>query len=250
MFLLSIAIKVNFEEIKPLNARSNEAYKMIRTNVAFCGRNIKTIVVTSTACEEGKTMIAFNLAKSFTEAGKKVVFVDADLRKSTFLGRYPIDRAVRGLTHYLSGIYGMEDIIYRSNIHNLSIVFAGPKAPNPPELLGNQKASALIGDLREQFDYVIIDTPPLGNVIDSALIAAKCDGAIVVIETERCRQKEILEVEKQLKKAGCRILGAVLNKVDTGDRSYYGRYLGHYYKRHEDYYEQVLKGRKDSIKER
>jgi len=230
-------IKVNFEEIGKLDYKSNEAYKTLRTNVAFCGKDIKVIVITSTTPGEGKTFVSFNLALSLAEAGKKVILLDADLRKSVLAGRYHIDRAVRGFTHYLTGIYGKEEVIYQTNIENLFIIFAGPIPPNPSELLGNKYSSDLISQLREEYDYVIIDAPPLGSVIDGAIIASNCDGAILVIETNANNRKLILGVKEQLEKTGCKILGAVLNKATTTHENYYGKYMK---KNNEKYFENAI----------
>ncbi|MBH1942218.1 CpsD/CapB family tyrosine-protein kinase [Mobilitalea sibirica] len=218
---MGVPIRVNFENIKPIDYEANEAYKAIRTNIAFCGKQIKAIVITSSLQGEGKTEVSFRLAISMAEDGKRVVFVDADLRKSVFAGRYHIDRAVRGLTHYLSGIYSKEDVIYLSNIKNLSVIFAGPVAPNPSELLQNNFFLKLMEHLKQAYDYIIIDSPPLGSVIDSAVIAKNCDGAIMVIEANCGSPKLVLRIKNQLTKTGCLILGAILNKANNGRPIYY-----------------------------
>ncbi|MDF2543543.1 MAG: tyrosine protein kinase [Herbinix sp.] len=228
--------KVTIENLKELDYKSNEAYKTLRTNVAFCGKKIKVIDITSCAPGEGKSVVSFHLAMSLAEAGKKVVFIDADLRKSVLLGRYHLDQEVKGLTHYLTGIIHKEEVIYETNIKNLSMIFAGPVPPNPAELLGNKYSTTLIDELRDEYDYVIIDTPPLGSVIDSAIIAAKSDGAILVVEANSHSYRMIASVKTQLEKAGCKILGAVLNKVDMDSKSYYSHYSGKLYKKYSKYY--------------
>ena len=221
---MGIVLKVNFENIQEMDYKSNEAYKTLRTNITFCGKNIKKIIITSTVSGEGKSVVAFNLAKSLAETGKKVIFIDADLRKSVLLRRFHIDRAVRGFSHYLTGLYKKEDVIYESNLNNLHMIFAGPVPPNPVELLENKYSLELMNNLKEEYDYVIFDTPPLGSVIDSAILAAKCDGAIVVIEANSNNYKRIVRVIEQLEKTGCKILGAVLNKVNVNSKEYYGNY--------------------------
>ena len=220
---------INIEGIRKLDYRSNEAYKNLRTNIQLCGSDIKVIMVTSATPNEGKSSVSFNLAVSLAESGKKVIFIDADLRKSILVGRYKINKSVKGLTHFLSGICKFEEVMYATNVENLFTVFSGPVPPNPSELLGNKTFKLLIKTLRETYDYVIIDTPPLGNVIDSAIVAQECDGAIFVIAANTISYKFIQNTMVQLKKTDCKILGAVLNKVDMSENGYYSKYYGKYY---------------------
>lgn len=227
---MGVVIKVNFENVKPLSELCREEYKSIRTNVVLCGKKMKAIVVTSTLSGEGKTTVSFELSKSMAEAGKKCIYIDADLRKSTDHSRYLIDREVRGLTHYLSSMYEMDDVIYRSNFMNLSVIFAGPNAPNPVELLGNDRFKFLMEELKKRYDYIIVDTPPLGSVVDSAVIASTCDGAIMVIEAGNYQPRMVKAVKEQLEKAGCSVLGAVLNKAEVYDREYSKDYILKRYK--------------------
>ncbi len=220
---------VSINKLINLDFQGNEAYKTLRTNIQFCGSDIKIIGLTSCIPNEGKSSVSLNLAVSIAEAGKKVVFVDADLRKSVIIGRYKIDRPIKGLTHYLSGINKADEIIYKSSIENLHMIFSGPVTPNPSELLGGAKFANLIQVLGQSYDYVIIDTPPIGSVIDGAIIAKICNGMIMVVESKRISYKFGQKVKNQLDKTGCRILGAVLNKVDINEKGYYGKYYGNYY---------------------
>ena len=220
---------INIEGIRKLDYRSNEAYKNLRTNIQLCGSDVKVIMVTSATPNEGKSSVSFNLAVSLAESGKKVIFIDADLRKSILVGRYKINKSVKGLTHFLSGICKFDEVMYATNVENLLTVFSGPVPPNPSELLGNKTFKLLIKSLRETYDYVIIDTPPLGNVIDSAIVAQECDGAIFVIAANTISYKFIQNTMVQLKKTDCKILGAVLNKVDMSENGYYSKYYGKYY---------------------
>ena len=177
-----------------------ESLKTLRTNIQFCGSNIRTIMFTSALPDEGKSDIAFSVATSFAQIGKKVIFIDADIRKSVLVSRYQLEGEVNGLSQYLSGQKNREDIIYETNYEGFSVIFAGPYSPNPAELLEEDLFHDLIQSLKD-YDYVIIDTPPMANLIDSAIVASNCDGAI-----------------------GCRVLGVVLNKVDLSQNGYYGRY--------------------------
>lgn len=226
-------MKVNFEKKKELDFKTNEAYKTLRTNISFSGDDVRVIALTSSVPNEGKSAVSFNLAYSLAEDGKNVLYIDADIRKSVTIARYGVDIETKGLTHYLSGQSDLKSIIYGTNIENFSIIFTGQTAPNPSELLGNDRFKQLLQTAREEFEYVIIDCPPLGSVIDAAIVAKECDGAIIVIETDNASYKIVQRVKKQLEQSGCRILGAVLNKVEMGGKGYYGKgYYGNYYGRY------------------
>lgn len=215
--------------------RTREAYKTLRTNIEFSGSDIKTIAITSCTPNEGKSSVAMELARAFAEAGKKTILVDADLRKSVLVGRYKTGAVRHGLTHALIGRESLETVMCMTNVQNLYIIFSGPVPPNPSELLGGAKFQETIRKLREQFDYVIVDTPPLGSVIDAAVAARNCDGTILVIENNAISYRFAQRVKDQLDKSESRILGVVLNKVDMNTRGYYGhygRYYGKYYGRY------------------
>ncbi len=227
-------MKINFENAEELSFKVNEAYKRVRTNITFAGDEIKAIAITSSVPNEGKTEVSFNIARSFAEDGKKVLYIDADIRKSVMIARYGVDKETKGLAHYLSGQTKMDQIIYETNIDNLSVITIGTKSTNPAELLGSQKFESMMNKIREQYDIIIIDTPPLGSVIDAVLVAKFCDGAIIVIETDNVSHKMVQSVKKQLDRGGCKILGAILNKAETKGKGYYGYQKG-YYGYYEDY---------------
>ena len=220
---------VSINKITRKNFQLEEAYKTLRSNIQFSGSDIKVIGFTSSQPDEGKSSVSLNLAVSLAELGKKVMFIDGDLRKSVLLGRYRINKPIKGLTHYLSGLNSLNQVIYSANMDNLHLIFSGQIPPNPSELLNGDIFSDLITDLRKEYDYIIIDTPPLGAVIDAAIIAQKCDGMILVIESNTISYKFAQKVKEQLDKTETKILGAVLNKVDMSDSGYYGKYYGKYY---------------------
>lgn len=209
-----------------------EAFNSLRTNLQFCGIDNKVIMFTSCTPDEGKSTVTMELARSLNEDGKKVVLVDADLRKSVFVGRYRIhaDDAIYGLSHYLSGQREMEEVINHTNIENLDMIIAGPVAPNPTELLGRELFTGLLSELKERYDVVLIDCPPLGWVIDAAVVAPNCDGAILVVESNLISYRYLQDVKKQLEVTGVKILGAVLNKVKVEGGGYYNRYYSGHYK--------------------
>lgn len=211
--------------IPAMERRGEEAYKTLRTNLQFCGKDVKSIAITSCEPNEGKTTVSLNLAKSLAESGKHVLYVDADLRKSVVISRCRVNQAVRGLSHYLSGQSAFADVLYATNIRNLHMIFAGPVPPNPSELLASSGFSTAINKLKSVYDYIIIDAPPLGSVIDAAVIANECDGSILVIAANNISRRFAKKVADQLKMANCPILGVILNKVNMKDSSY-GKYYG------------------------
>ena len=222
--------KITLTESK-LDYQRDEAFKSLRTNLQFCGADKKVIALTSCTPNEGKSNVSFHLAMSLAESGKSVLLLDADLRKSVLLGRVAVSDEIKGLTHFLSRQAKMEEVICVTDIPKFHILFAGPVPPNPAELLGSQYFKDMITALRKVYDYIIIDTPPLGSVIDCAVLAENCDGSIMVIESEAISYRFAQEVKDQLAKSGCPILGVVLNKVDYGKKRYgYGRYYGKYSK--------------------
>ena len=216
-----------------------EAIKTLRTNIQFTGTGVKSIVVTSCYPNEGKSDVVFQLALEIGKMGKKVLVLDADIRKSSYINRFQVKQKTEGLSQYLSGQKTMEEIIYPTNVENMDLVLAGPYSPNPAELLEDKLFENLIEEARKQYDYILVDTPPMGNLIDGAIVASKCDGAVLVIESGGVSYRLVQKVKSQLERSGCRLLGAVLSKTG-GERSgkYYNRYYKKYYdKKYEKYKE-------------
>lgn len=243
-------MKVQLEKLEELSYEKKEAFNYLRTNLSFCGDNIKTIVFTSCTPDEGKSSTVMELGRSISENGKRVLIIDADLRKSVLVGRYHArkeakekEQGILGMSHYLSGQAGVEQVVYETNIERMDIIFAGHMTPGPTELLGNHYFDKLLEYARAHYDMVLIDSPPLGSVIDTAVIASKCDGAVLVIEANKCSYRFVQDIQKQLEVADCRILGCILNKVKTGKGSYYNRYYKGYYK---GYYKEYYA--KDTVK--
>lgn len=228
--------KIQFEKSIEVDYRTNESYKSLRTNLQFCGSDVKVIIFTSCTPNEGKSRVTFNLANSLAQSGKRVILVDADLRKSVLIGRYRVTQEVKGLSEYLSGQDKLEEVICQTNVENLHVIFSGHVPPNPAELLGHELYKQMIANLREEYDYVLVDTPPLGIVIDSAVAAIQADGAVIVIQNNATSYKFVQNVKKQLEQSGCRILGAVLNKIGMEKKGYYGKYYGKYYGRYYGHY--------------
>jgi len=213
-----------------LDYYSEEAYKNLRTNLEFCGKDVKAIAITSCIPNEGKSSVLFNLARSIAAAGKRVLVVDADMRKSVCVGRYRIIGAQYGLSHFLAGTKNLGDVLSETNIPNLYSIVAGPIPPNPAELLGANVFGQLIHAARDKFDYVLVDTPPIGSVIDAAVVAKVCDGIALVISANTVSYRFAQEAIEQLKKSDTKILGTILNKVPLKNGGkYYSKYYGKYY---------------------
>ena len=212
--------------------RTREAFKTLRTNIEYSGDTIKVISVTSCTPNEGKSSVVMNMARAIAEAGNKTLIIDADMRKSVLIGRYRTGAVKYGLIHYLIGKAKYSEVICKTNFVNLHVAFSGPVPPNPSELMGGDKFTEFIDKAKESFDYIIVDTPPLGSVIDAAVVAKHCDGTIMVIENGAVSYRFVQRVKEQLDVTGCKILGAVLNKVDMSSKGiygHYGRYYGKYY---------------------
>lgn len=212
-----------------MDFHGKEAYKTLRTNIEFAGEDVKVISVTSCMPNEGKSSVTMNLALSLAEAGNSVLFVDADMRKSILQGRYKIKNAKRGLSHFLSGQSSMEEVVSVTNVEKFHMVIAGPVPPNPSELLQSKRFKGFIENMRSVYDYIIIDCPPLGSVVDGLIVGKISDGVALVVASEQISYKFAQKIKKQLEMAECRILGVILNKVNLRNQGYYGKYYGKYY---------------------
>lgn len=224
-------VTMNLPEVK--DYRLTEGLNQLKTNLAFCGKDIKVITITSSVQNEGKSLVAFDLSKTMAESGKKILMVDADLRKSVLAAKYHIQGIDKGLSHYLTRQAEIEDIIYETETEGFYLSVAGPLSPDPTSLLDSDQFQKFIDKKREDYDYVIIDAPPLGVVIDAVIIGKYCDGAVLVIEQGVIKRKVVQDVIKQLKRGKVRILGAVLNKVDER----IGAYGAYDYKYSYSYYD-------------
>lgn len=247
-------------EIKARKSRSfleSESYKKLRTNIQFSGKKMKVIALTSTVPNEGKTEISFKLAWSLAEMGKKTLFLDADLRNSKFLTKHNIHQELKGLAHYLVGENSVDEVITNTQNPNLDIISIGAFPPNPSELLSQEGYKELLAELREKYDYVIIDTPPAGLVIDGVIASAAADGVILVVSSGNITLKGAKMTLSELEKANCKVIGCVLNKCgqkSSGSFSYgsgygygYGSGYGYGYGGYGHSYEYAQKSRFDII---
>ena len=209
---------------KQAGYQATEAFRTIKTNLRFCGRDKKVIAVTSCVPNEGKSSVSMRLAQALREDGAKVILIDADLRKSVMFRQVMVEKGSRGLSDYLAGQCSVNDIICDTDLENFKIILCGITPPNPTELLRTEAFRKLLQKLREMYDYVLVDTPPVGLVIDAAVIAESCDGILWVISSGQISRRIALETKEQIEKSGCPVLGAVLNKTESSlsEYEYYG----------------------------
>ena len=206
----------------------SEAYRTIRTNIKFsniAGKELKTIMVTSATPNDGKSTTISNLAVVMAQAGHSVVVCDCDFRNPTQHKIFNLPN--KGLSNCVATGSNVMDIIQRTSIPNLYVLTSGPVAPNPSELLASQNMVDIFKELKQHFDYVLVDTPPIMPVTDAAVVSGKVDGTIMVIASGTVSPAIAVEAKTRLEQAGAHLLGVVLNKVDVSGNSHYG--YGYYY---------------------
>lgn len=206
-----------------------EELKLFRTNIQFCGIDKRVILMTSAFSGEGKSTVTMNLARSLAELKKNVLLVDADMRKSVMKRKVRGAVPKMGLSHYLSGNSDLSDVIFKTTIPNLSLIFSGVVPPNPTELLSSKRFGKLIETGKEHYDYILIDCPPVGMVVDAAIIAPHCDGITILLEAGSVKYRLAQDVVSKMRNTGVPILGVVLNKVNRKTSGYYYKYYGKYY---------------------
>lgn len=233
--------KVTIRQSMTLDYAGEEALNTICTNLAFSGRNLRKIVFTSNLQSEGKSWMAMHVLANLAQRGRKVVLVDADMRRSFLMQRYKMeaDGEIFGLAHYLTGQCELEDAIYETNLNGACLIPAGRDVTNPVSLVDTPFFKQMLETLSEKFDMVIVDTPPIGMVIDAAEIAASCDGTVLVLDYNKTRIREIRECKRQMEQSGTPVLGCIINKVSFAslsakkyyNKSYYSHYRSGYYRK-------------------
>lgn len=223
--------------IRELPYAVEEAMNRLRINIKFCGKNTKKILIISSVPNEGKSIVSVHLWKMLAEAGFPSVLVDLDLRKSVLKERLEFQHKgeITGLDYYLSGLSEYQDVVYETNISNGYVVPVSNLLENPSALLEDPRMGELLNRLEEDYRYVIIDSPPLDSVADGALIASLCDGAILVVRSGMTSKRLVRQSLQQLDRVHCRLLGMVLNRVETKSRAYQ-KYYGKYGSYYNDYY--------------
>jgi succinoglycan biosynthesis transport protein ExoP len=212
-------------ELVALNADSAvaEAYKSLRTNLLFSGvdKQIKTLVITSASPSEGKSRTAANLAIVLAQAGHSTLLVDADFRRPSVHRMFGRVRNL-GLSNLIVGDTTEPQALIRDEqIPTLTVLASGPTPPNPSELLGSFPMQALLERFRGDFDYTVIDTPPVNAVTDASVLAARTDAAILVIDTNKATYPAVQHAKQALERVNARLIGTVMNKMKAAGGSYY-----------------------------
>lgn len=222
--------KINLTAYTDPKSPVSEAYRTIRTNLQFAGvdKPLKTILLTSATPNEGKSTVIASLAIVMAQAGHKVVLLDCDFRNPTQHKMFGLPN--KGLSNCVATDGDYHEILQHIDQENLDILTSGPVAPNPSEILMSHKMSTLLERLKEEYDYVLIDTPPVMLVTDAAAISSKVDGIIMVVVSKANPPSTEIMAKERLEQVGARILGCVLNKVEVAPRKYGSSYgYGYYY---------------------
>ena len=226
--------QAQIKKLKPLKYTGNEAINTICSNLTFSGRDLKKIALTSCNASEGKSFLSMQIAYTMAKRGKRVILIDADLRRSVTISHFGIisDGDIKGLAHYLAGHNELDDVIFETNVNNLFIIPAGRDIANPVPLLLSQTFTGLLENLNRQYDMIIVDTPPIGLVIDAAEIAKCCDGVVLVAKYKSTHRREMIESKQQIEQTGTQIIGCIINDVtfdSISTKKYYGKsYYSHY----------------------
>lgn len=207
-----------------------EAYRTLRTNLIFSQavQSLKTIVVTSASPGEGKTTTAANLAVTFAQQGMRVLLVDCDLRRARLHKMFNVPREP-GLTELILDHEVPTEVIRGTPVENLSVLTSGTLPPNPSELLGGPRMERVLEVLREQFDMIVLDSPPLLAASDASVLGTKTDGVLLVVRAGQTERGAAQQAVQQLAVVGARVVGAVLNDPDAKVPQYGGYYNYEYY---------------------
>nr|WP_045519155.1 CpsD/CapB family tyrosine-protein kinase [Neobacillus niacini] len=201
-----------------------EQYRLIRNNIHFSSvdKEIKSIVVTSPEPSDGKTTTAANLAIVLTQQGKRVLLVDTDLRKPSV--HYAFNTSnLDGITSVLTKEINLDFAIAKTNVPNLDILTSGPIPPNPLELLDSKAMELVMEELKDMYEYIVFDTPPILAVTDAQILGNKCDGVVLVVASGKTHKDQARKAKDMLEKAKCQLLGVVVNGVESKKNGY-----GHY----------------------
>lgn len=201
---------------------ASEAYRSLRFNIECFNTDhtVKTLTVTSAGRGEGKSTTAINLAAAYAQIGKKVILLDADLRNPSIHLAFGRDNG-RGLSSYLANQSSADEIILESYVENLSILISGPAPANPSELLASKRMDALLVELKQNYDMIIIDTPSVLTLTDAKVIAAKCDGVLLVIKYGNVKRNTAKKVKEELALAKAKLVGVVMNNMKKQDAAAY-----------------------------
>ena len=219
-----------FEAVHQLPYSVEEAINRLRINISFLGSDVRKIMVISSEPNEGKSFLTFNLWKQMAQAGEKTIFIDTDMRNSNLVAKHQIKRYdgadMKGTSHYLAGNAQIDEVLMHTAFKHGDIIPNVENVVNPSMLLETSKFEELMEALAKRYRYVFVDAPPLGLVSDGERIGNICDGAILCVRSGMTSKSVVREAVRQLERAGCPLLGIVLNRVDESKGGYgkYGKY--------------------------
>lgn len=220
---------------KGISFAAAEAYKLLRTKLQFSFAEeggCRVIGVSSAMAGEGKSLSAINLAYSLSQLDQRVLLVDCDLRRPTVALKLNLNRPP-GLSNYLSGQSKLRGTFQKcgllGEVDAFDVIAAGRTPPNPVELLGSERMGALLKQLRREYDYIVLDLPPVGEVSDALAVAKWTDGVALVVRRNYCNRKLLKTVIEQFRFVNCRILGVVYNYSTEGAGIYTRKYLKRYH---------------------
>ncbi len=207
-----------------------EAYRATRTNIEFSGvdREIRTLLVTSTTKAEGKSTTIGNLAITFAQLGRRVLLVDTDLRRPRLHRLFGVDNRF-GLTNALLARGRYQEYVKACEVKNLSVLAAGPIPPNPTEMLMSHAMQQFLEQVRQEYDHILLDSPPVAVVTDAAILATKVDGVILVVQSGRVDRKLLQRTRDLLAQVKANVLGVILNGITPDHEEYYSQYYYSYY---------------------
>lgn len=204
-----------------------EQFRTLRTNINFSSpdADIRTIVVTSATIGEGKSTTSANLAVVFAQEGKKVLLVDGDMRRPTAHHTFRMGN-LQGLSTVLTHQIAAEQAIRSTDVENLELLTCGPIPPNPSELLASRSMDVLIKELKKKYDLIIFDAPPVLSVTDGQILANKCEGTILVVNSGKTEKEKAAKAKEVILASNTRLIGAVLNNFKISKGSSYYQYYG------------------------
>lgn len=239
--------KLTIKNMPKLPYAVEEAVNRLRINMSFLGKNVRNIMVVSSVPNEGKSFVAMQLWRQMAETGTPSILVDADLRKSVMTEVYQIQAVdkkekLQGTSHYLAGDADISKAVYQTDIECGDILPNIDNVVNPSLLLESSRFEEMLKTMKGMYQYVFVDSPPLDLVSDGERIGSLCDGAILVVRGGVTSKNMVKSSIRQLERAGCPLLGVVLNRVEGSKGGYYykkyggGRYYGGKYYRGDKYY--------------
>lgn len=222
-----------------------ESYRTLRTNIKFSSfdKKIQSILITSSGTGEGKSTTAANLAIVMAQSGNNTIIIDCDQRRPNTHKLFGVSNEV-GLSNFIVGTIGFNEVIQKTEVENLHILTSGTRPPNPSELISSNKMMGFVEELKKEYDYIILDSPPVIPVTDAQLLASYADGCLLVVSSGEVEKEAVIKAKDLLNKVNAKIIGVILNKLEVREKGYYGYYYHYYYGQDGDKLRKKYKKRK------